>query len=67
MDCFHPTALPVTISLLIIWPVVTLVYYGLTFRWAARLRDAFNPNTNILIVSVLTRSNSLTTLMPGTD
>ena len=44
MDCFHPSALPVTISLFIIWPVVTLVYYGLTFRWAARLREGcFQP------------------------
>ena len=32
MDCFHPSALPVTLSLFLIWPVITLVYYGLTFR-----------------------------------
>jgi len=31
MDCFHPSALPVTLSLFLIWPVITLVYYGLTF------------------------------------
>ena len=34
LDCFHPSVLPVTLALFVVWPVTTLIYYGLTFRLA---------------------------------
>ena len=35
--CFHPSVLPTTLTLFVVWPVVILVHFGLTFRLVVRL------------------------------
>ena len=54
IQCFHPSVLPTTLTLFVCWPVVVLVYYGLTFRLAMPCSLVCSGNTDHL--SVQTRS-----------
>ena len=52
VQCFHPSVLPTTLTLFVCWPVVVLVYYGLTFRLAMPFVSSGNTDH----LSVQTRS-----------
>merc|ERR1719430_2333862 len=52
LDCFHPSVLPVTLALFVIWPVITLVYYGLTFS-ADKIQLTENTYVSFIAITLI--------------